>query len=70
MIITLVMIIHITKNKMWHNRITIPINTFGCELGIKPHIYSFGKIIIYNYYAQITDSDIYYHCYFPSFESD
>ena len=55
---------------MWHNGITIPINTFGCELGIKPHIYSFGKIIIYNYYAQITDSDIYYHCYFPSFESD
>ena len=35
MIITLIIIIHITKNKMWHNGITIPINTFGCELRIK-----------------------------------
>ena len=51
----LVIIIHITKNKMWHNGITIPINTFGRELGIKPHVYSFGKIIIYNYYAQIIE---------------
>ena len=39
---------------MWHNGITILINSFGCELGIKPHIYSFGKIIIDIYYAQIT----------------